>query len=226
MIGHSNSKAEESKIQIDTGLFVLYSFSYCVCVTFFSVARAVALYEPLSPSQWTCWNSLSDRQHPGLINIAQVNEFFLTHFKLIAREATPQQTLFYSNPVEVIFVSFSVKTPMMFLASPHRLSTGGIATVTLSPTSGCSSHRLLFSVFSAWFSRQVLVRFRMSKIFLTRFSVGVFFFFCLPDVRFHHLSWVLEDCHSHFPQAEGSRFDQLLISSSLVDKLTIILHCH
>ena len=29
----------------------------------------------------------------------------LTHIKLIAREVTLQQTLFYSNPVEVIFVS-------------------------------------------------------------------------------------------------------------------------
>jgi len=95
----------------------------------------------------------SDQQHPGLINITQVNKFFLTHFELIVREATSQQTLFYSNPVEVIFVSLCDDTNDVPCISASPVNRGGMATVTLSPTSpGCSSHHLLFSILSAWFA--------------------------------------------------------------------------
>ena len=92
MIGQPNSKAEESKIQIGTGLFVLLIHLFVtdrllwhrllhlrcffeafasVCTTFLSVTRTVAFSEPLSPSQWTYWNGLwstaswIDQYHTG-----------------------------------------------------------------------------------------------------------------------------------------------------------------
>ena len=126
-------------------------------------------------------------------------------FELFAREATSQQTLFYSNPVEVIFVSLCEDTNDVPCISAPPVNRAGEGV----QLSHCRQ-RLLFAVQVAFFSAfslldsldKVLVRFRMSKIFLMRFSVvagflGWFFFFfclfwgggfCLPDVRFHHLS--------------------------------------
>ena len=121
-MGHPNSEAEECKIQIDTGLFVLFIhlfvqdrllwhrllhlrwFSkhlHLFVAHFFLLPEQLHFLNPCPPPNEPI-EMASDQQHPGLINITQVNKFSLAHFKLFARKVTSQQTLFYSNPVEVM----------------------------------------------------------------------------------------------------------------------------
>ena len=95
-----------------------------VYITFFLLPEQLHFMNPWPPPNEPT-ETTPDRQHPGLINITQVNKSFLTHFKLTAREATSQQTLFYSNPLGVIFVSLCVMTPVLFLASQRPLSAEG-----------------------------------------------------------------------------------------------------
>ena len=176
MIGHPNSKAEESKIQIDAGLFVLYPFIYCVCVTFvFCCQSSCTLWTPvplpMNLLKWPVWSTASwiDQYHTG-------QQIFLDTLQTDCERSNLTANPVLLQPCRSHFCfSRAVMTQILFLASPHPLSTGGMAIVILSPTSpGCSSGHILFSILSAWFSWQVLVRFWMFKIFLMCFSVCFF----------------------------------------------------
>ena len=146
MIGHPNSEAEECKIQIDTGLFVLLIhlfvqdrllWHWLLHLRWF--LKHLHLFVPnffllpeqlhvMNPSQWTYWNSLSDQQHPGLINITQVN-----NNKTDTLQTDCERSDLAANPVLLqpcrSHFCLSVwwhQWIMMFLASPCPLSTEGI----------------------------------------------------------------------------------------------------
>ena len=236
MIGHPNSEAEESKIQIDTGLFVLLihlfvqdrlllhpllhlrwflKHLHLFVPHFFSAARAVAFYEPIETAflidSFPDW-SMSHR-----------STHFSWHTSNWLREKRPRSKPFFTPTLYKSFLSPCDDTNDVpcISASPANRGWGQLSHCRQLLLAAV--HIAFFSAFfllgSSW---QVLVPFRMYEIFLTCFSICSF----LPSL-FSLWSFLLGTWGLSFSFSTSWRippWSASLWSSS--SQLMVILHCH
>ena len=101
--------------------------------TLFLAFAAVITEERLSTSSCRL-ESLTKCDGTFCVNIRVIQEFLWREVKFLPGILCAQNPSFHCNYVHVMFITIAT-TPMMFLGSPLPLSTIGMGTATLCPTS-------------------------------------------------------------------------------------------